>query len=105
MRNTSGLKRGGSPGRPKGKPNKATVEVKEACAEIVDDPVYRRNVAKRARAGKLAPAVECLLWYYAKGKPKDHVDLVLTGEHLATLSDAELATRAATLAKRLTGEG
>ena len=70
-RNTQGLKRGG-PGRPKGVPNKATAEAKQACAAIVDDPTYRRNLAARARAGRLAPAVECMLWHYAYGKPKEH---------------------------------
>ena len=38
---------------------------------IVDDPIYRANLLKRARKGKLAPPVECLLWYYSKGKPAE----------------------------------
>ena len=38
MANTSGLKRGGSPGRPKGVPNKATKEVKELARKLVLDP-------------------------------------------------------------------
>ena len=57
-RNTSGLKRGGGPGRPKGVPNKATIEAKGACSELVDDPEYRANLKKRLIAGKLAPAVD-----------------------------------------------
>jgi hypothetical protein len=69
-----GLKRGGSPGRPKGTPNKATVEAKAACAALVDDPAYREALAKRLRAGKLSPAMECMLWHYAKGKPREHVE-------------------------------
>jgi hypothetical protein len=51
-----------------------TREVKQACAELVDDPEYRRNLATRLRGGTLSPAVECMLWYYAKGKPKDEVE-------------------------------
>ena len=66
------LRRGG--GRPKGVRNKVTVEAKRACAEIVDDPAYRAGLVRRARAGKLAPAVETMLWYYAKGKPTDTVE-------------------------------
>lgn len=62
-------------GRARGTPNKATVEVKAACAAIVDDPTYRRTLAARARAGELAPAVECMLWYYRFGKPKERVDV------------------------------
>ena len=62
------------PGRKKGVPNKATAEVRAACAAIVDDPTYRRQLIARAQAGTLAPAVECMLWHYAKGKPKDRVE-------------------------------
>jgi hypothetical protein len=58
-------------GRRSGSLNKATVEAKAACAELVDDPAYRRSLARRLRTGKLSPAMECLLWYYAKGKPKE----------------------------------
>ena len=75
MRNTSGLKRGGSPGRPKGVPNKVTTEVRSACAELVDDPVYRDRLKARLLAGRLPPALECLLWHYAKGKPKDELEV------------------------------
>ena len=59
----------------KGVPNQATVEAKQACAAIVDDPTYRRNLAARARAGALArAAMECMLWHNAHGKPKERVD-------------------------------
>ncbi len=62
------------PGRKKGVPNKATAEVRAACVAIVDDPQYRKTLLARARAGTLPPAVECMLWYFAKGKPKDPVE-------------------------------
>jgi hypothetical protein len=42
--NISGLKRGG-PGRPKGVPNKVTVEAKAAAEALVDDPIYRERLA------------------------------------------------------------
>src|SRR4051812_29314359 len=42
-RNTKGLKRGG-PGRPRGRLNKVTTEVREAAAALVDDPVYRQKL-------------------------------------------------------------
>jgi hypothetical protein len=61
-------------GRQPGSLNRATIEAKEACAALVDDPEYRRSLAERLRTGKLAPAVECMLWYYAKGKPKEIVE-------------------------------
>jgi hypothetical protein len=41
-------------GRRKGTPNKTTVQARTTAAEIVDDPVYLRNLLVRARAGTLA---------------------------------------------------
>jgi hypothetical protein len=61
-------------GRRPGSLNHATVEAKAACAALIDDPEYRRSLAERLRSGKLAPAVECMLWYYAKGKPKEAIE-------------------------------
>lgn len=73
-------------GRQKGTPNRVTVEAREAAAAIVDDPVYRANLAERAREGKLAPPVEVMLWHYAKGKPKETIEV--SGGLDITLEDA-----------------
>jgi hypothetical protein len=62
-------------GRRKGVPNKATVEVKELSAQLLDDPEYRERLQKRLRSGDVAPAVECMLWYYRFGKPKERVEV------------------------------
>lgn len=64
-------------GRKAGTPNKATIEVREVCAAIVDDPAYVQKVKARALAGELPPAVETMLWYYRFGKPveRHHVAL------------------------------
>jgi hypothetical protein len=75
-------------GRKKGTPNKATVEAKIAASEIVDDPKYRKKLLTKARKGTLPPAVECMLWHYAKGKPKDSVEL---SGGLADLTDTARA--------------
>ena len=66
-----------------------TIEAQAACAAIVDDPAYRRKLIQRARTGRLSPAIEALLWHYAKGKPKDEVsmDIVAT---TATLNTADV---------------
>lgn len=40
----------------------------------MDDPRYRAALKKRLIAGTLAPAVETMLWFYSKGKPKDRVE-------------------------------
>ena len=69
----------GQSGNPRGKipgtPNRATVEVRGACAALVEDPTYRARLKARLVAGDLAPAVEAMLWHYAYGKPKEHVQL------------------------------
>ncbi len=48
--------------------------MRAACVAIVDDSHYRKKLLARARAGTLPPAVECMLWHYAKGKPKEQVE-------------------------------
>src|SRR3989442_14678755 len=87
-------------GRRKGTPNKATVEVKAACRHLTDDPAYRRSLAKRLLQGNAAPGVECMLWHYAYGKPKEEISLT-AGEDLATLTTEQLRERAVCLARRL----
>jgi hypothetical protein len=92
------LRRGG--GRPKGVPNKATLEAKQACAEIVDDPIYRAKLLARARAGKLAPAMETLLWYYAKGKPKETIEYRDERPDVSSMATADLKEDALKLLAR-----
>jgi hypothetical protein len=87
-------------GRQKGTPNKVTVEARLAAAALVDDPVYRARLAQDMRARKIAPVIEQMLWYYAKGKPKEGVDLTLTPD-ISDLTDAELKARLLELADKL----
>lgn len=70
-------------GRKPGVPNKATIEAKLFCASVVDDEIYRRNLLKAARLRRLKAGVEQMLWHYAKGKPKEQVEL--TGANGAPL--------------------
>jgi hypothetical protein len=60
----------GQGGRPKGIPNKATREIKEASRLIVEDEAYTVSLKTRLLEGK-APHMETLLFHYAYGKPKD----------------------------------
>jgi hypothetical protein len=62
-------------GRQRGTLNKVTVEARAFCASIVDDPDYQARLRKRALSGQLAPALEAMLWHYAKGKPAEHVEV------------------------------
>jgi hypothetical protein len=62
-------------GRPKGVPNKATVEAKAFCTKLLKDRRYITSLWRRIKADTLPPAVETMLWYYAAGKPKERVEL------------------------------
>jgi len=75
-RNISGLGRGG-PGRPKGLPNRATVEIKDWARSILEDPLVRGRTLSLAREGRLAPGVLVELLHYAYGKPKETTDLTV----------------------------
>jgi len=50
-----GLKRGGSPGRPKGVPNRVTTDARAGCTQLVDDRVYRARLLDDRAERKVAP--------------------------------------------------
>lgn len=74
-------KRGGSKpgerrgGRKRGTPNKVTSEVRALAAEIVDDPIYRKKLVRDFRKRKVTPQIECLMWFYAKGRPINRIEV------------------------------
>lgn len=89
--------------RPK-KKNFISREARIAAAEMIEDPIYRRKLLADLRARKLRPAVECMLWYYAKGKPKEmieHSGALTLAQELSTLTEEELRDRALALAATL----
>jgi hypothetical protein len=82
-------------------PNKATVEVRDLARSLVEDATYRKKLqADLRKRGNVKPAVECMLWYYAYGKPKQTVEVELP-DVAAAFRDmppdrvADLAERAA----------
>lgn len=77
---------GNPAGRPRGLPNKVTSEAKAACNEIVDDPVYRAALIQRMVDGT-AGSMEPIVWYYAKGKPKEQ--LVISADKSLAMLIAE----------------
>jgi hypothetical protein len=62
-------------GRRPGSKNRVTVEARLAAGAIVDDPAYRARLLARALNGTLPPAIEVMLWAYAKGKPVEEVSV------------------------------
>lgn len=80
-------------GRPRGTPNKVTIDAKQLSSELVDSPAYREALAARLLAGTAGP-MESLLWHYAKGKPVDRTEAGGPGA-FADLSTDDLRKRLA----------
>lgn len=66
---------GPKPGRPPGFSNKLTQEARDFAKGILDSEEYRASLMRRIKADSLAPAVECLLYYYRYGKPKETISV------------------------------
>lgn len=62
-------------GRPKGVPNKVTLEVREAARQFVEDPVGQAKLLEQYQQGSMNPTVLQMLYHYAYGKPKDTLEL------------------------------
>jgi hypothetical protein len=61
-------------GRPKGVPNKATLEIKDFGRDFLMSAKYRENLKRRIMAGE-APHMEVLLHHYSFGKPRFEVEV------------------------------
>lgn len=85
-RNTTGLRRGQSPGRPKGSVNKVTMVVRDLSHQLLN-PAYFKKLQADVEARDLHPSVEIMLWYYAFGKPKDTLQVKSGVEVLRVVID------------------
>lgn len=65
----------GGPGRPKGRADDRVLAARELAQNILTSPAYIATLKARADEGRLAPAVEQMLWHYAGGKPPDKLEV------------------------------
>jgi hypothetical protein len=81
-------------GRTPGTQTKRTIEVRDVCNRLVDDPEYREALRRRLIGGT-AGGIEVLIWHYAKGKPVDRVEQLAPGQ-FNVLTNEELKRRLCT---------
>lgn len=65
---------GNPQGRKPGTKTRRTIEVRQMAERLVKDAQYLASLRRRLKAGK-APHMEPILWFYAFGKPKEHIRL------------------------------
>lgn len=76
-------------GRPKGSPNKASLEIKAfSQGVLLDDPAYVASLKRRLKSGE-APHMETLLAHYGYGKPVDRVESGKPGD-FSQLTDEQI---------------
>ena len=100
-------KSGNPAGRPHGALSKITKAVRQVATELVDNPTYRRKLKRDLERREVPPLIEQMLWHYAKGKPKDIVEMeVYSGtinlDLVNTMSTEELEA-ARTIYRKLLG--
>jgi len=66
-------------GRKKNVPNVVTREIRQVAHELLDD-LYFQELRRRLLNGDVAPQLECVLHYYAWGKPKHYVEISGAGD-------------------------
>lgn len=77
-------------------------EAQKLARNIVESQDYRDSLTRRIKSDTLPPAVECMLWHYAYGKPIEQVNLNVTQhEDLSALGLDELFLRARELAQQI----
>lgn len=79
-------------------------EARLFCLGIVRSQEYRDALMLCALARTLHPSIERMIWHYAYGKPPDRIELQVTSEAGAALSELslpELADRAKALAQSI----
>lgn len=81
---------GNPAGRPKGSHNAATLEARELCRRLMEDPEYLAKFERAWRARKLPVRLEEMIWHYAFGKPTMVVDVAGSFDALAAAIRGDL---------------
>lgn len=71
---------------------KAQKAALQLASFLIQDPLYRKNLIVRARAGTLAPNIEMMLWHYILGKPVEQINITTDApdREMSEMTDAEL---------------
>jgi hypothetical protein len=95
--------------RPEPAPKKKkfiSAEARRAVLSMVEDEQYRARLLADFRARKIRPAVEVMIWAYAKGRPVESVEhsgTLQLDDEFSALTDEELRDRALRLVAKLKG--
>ena len=85
-----GFRQPGS-GRPKGQPNKISIEVRRLVSELINNAAYQHKLRQDFAKRKVHPAIEALIWTYHLGKPKQTIDLNATVDVSARIEEERQA--------------
>lgn len=93
------------PGKPEESPAPAPstkITAKAFCTDILSTVQYRESLLRRIILDSLPPAIEAMLWHYAKGKPVERVEVKdkTNTDRLADLTIEQLEERALVLMRR-----
>jgi len=72
------------PGRPKGSLNQRTLEAKAFARQLVSNPTYLEKLQADLNERNVEASIEAMIWHYAYGKPKEHIDVQYNLEALNT---------------------
>lgn len=81
---------------------KAQAAALQLASFLVQDPIYRKNLIVRARAGTLAAPIEIMLWHYILGKPIEQINITTDAppRDMSEMTPAELKMEISNLQSR-----
>jgi hypothetical protein len=74
-------------GRPKGKPNRISVEVKQLVSQLMTDINYQFKLREDFCKRRVHPTIEALIWQYHLGRPRQDLTVTATVDVTARLEE------------------